>query len=384
MSPRPESKDTPAMADTAAPDTRPATRKRAFLLFGAALGLAALGYAGWQWIEGGRYVETDNAYVNAEIATVTPLTGGAVREVRVSNTQAVRKGDVLLVIDPTDAQIALATAEANYAAALRKARETFATGHALGATVGQRAADIGRTKAEITIAEADLARAKIDLDRRQALAGDGGVSGEELSSARAAFAKAQGNLAAARAGLAAAEAARGTANGQEAANAALIAGTTPETTPDVLAAKARLDAARIDLERTVVRAPVDGVITQRSVQVGQRVAPGTVVMNIVPLAQAFVDANFKESQLGNVRPGQPVELTADLYGSGVTYHGHVVGFSGATGSALAVIPAQNATGNWIKVVQRLPVRIALDPAELAKHPLRIGLSMDATIDTRAH
>ena len=372
------------MAETESADTRPATRKRAFLILGGVVGLVALGWLGWEWIEGSRWVSTDDAYVNAEIATVTPLTGGAVREVRVSNTQAVHKGDILLVIDPTDAQIALASAEANYGAALRKARETFAMGHALGATVGQRAADIGRMRAEIAIAEADLARAKIDLDRRQALAADGGVSGEELSSARAAFAKAEGNLAAARAGLAAAEAARGTADGQEAANAALTSGTTPETNPDVLAAKARLDAARIDLERTVVRAPVDGVITQRSVQVGQRVAPGTTVMNVVPVAQAFVDANFKESQLRNVRPGQPVELTADLYGSGVVYHGHVIGFSGGTGSALAVIPAQNATGNWIKVVQRLPVRIALDPAELAKHPLRVGLSMDATIDTRGH
>ena len=305
-------------------------------------------------------------------------------EVRVTNTQSVRKGDVLVVIDPTDARIALAAAEANYASAVRKVKQTIATGSALGAQTDERVADIGRMHAQVSIAEADLARARIDLTRREALAADGGVSGEELSSAKNAFAAAEGNLSAARASLAQAEAARGSAHGQEAANDALIVGTTPETNPDVLSAKARLDQARIDLDRTVVRAPVDGVVTQRAVQVGQRVSAGTTLMTVVPVTEAYVDANYKESQLHGVRPGQPVELTADIYGGKVVYHGRVVGFSGGTGSALAVIPAQNATGNWIKVVQRLPVRIALDRRELAQHPLRIGLSMDATIDTRGH
>jgi membrane fusion protein (multidrug efflux system) len=357
------------------------TRRRAFALFGAALGVLAVGYFGYQWLEGGRLVETDDAYVNAEVADVTPLTGGQVAQVLVSNTQAVKKGDVLVVIDPTDARIALAAAEANYASAVRKVKQTIATGNALGAQVGERVADIDRMKAQIAIAEADLARTRIDLSRREALAADGGVSGEELSSARNAFAAAGGNLAAARAGLAQAEAARGSANGQQAANSALVSGTTVETNPDVLAAKARLDQARLDLDRTVVRAPIDGVVTQRAVQIGQRVNAGTTLMTVVPVAQAYVDANFKESQLRNVRPGQPVELTTDLYGGKIVYHGHVVGFSGGTGAATAVIPAQNATGNWIKVVQRLPVRVALDPRELASHPLRIGLSVDATIDT---
>jgi membrane fusion protein (multidrug efflux system) len=373
------------MADTAATidQTKPgnSARRRAFTLFGALLVLIALVWFGYSWITGGRYVETDNAYVNAEVAAVTPLTGGVVAEVRVSNTQSVHAGDVLMVIDPTDARIALAAADADYAGALRKARQTIATGSALDATVGERVADIARMQAQVAIAEAGLTSARIDLDRRQALAADGGVSGEELSSAKNAFAAAQGNLAAARAGLAQARAARGSANGQQAANAALTSGTTPETNPDVLAAKARRDQAQIELARTVVRAPGDGVVTQRSVQVGQRVSAGTTVMTLVPVERAFVDANYKESQLRRVRPGQPVELTSDLYGGKVVYHGRVVGFSGGTGSALAVIPAQNATGNWIKVVQRLPVRIALDRAELAQHPLRMGLSMDATIDT---
>ena len=369
-------------AENAQDDARKAKRKQAFLLFGGVLALVAAGFGIYEWIEGGRYVDTDNAYVAAEVAQVTPLVAGPVLRVAVNDTQVVRKGDILVELDPTDAKIALAAAEADYADALRKVRQTVATGTALSAQVGERQADIARMTAQVQVATADLQRAEIDLKRRQSLVGDGAVSGEELTTARNAYASAQGQLAAARASLAAAQAARGTANGQQAANAALVNGTTPETNPQVLAAKARLDKARIDLDRTVIRAPVSGVVTQRNVQVGQSVAVGTPVMTIVPIGQAHVDANFKESQLAHVRPGQPVTLTSDLYGDDVVYHGRVVGFSGGTGSSLAVIPAQNATGNWIKVVQRLPVRVALDPHELGAHPLRIGLSMTATIDTR--
>ena len=370
--------DAQAQADAA----RKAKRKRAFLAFGAVLVLVAGGYALYEWIEGGRYVETDNAYVGTEVSQVTPLVAGPVLRVAVSDTQVVRRGDVLVELDSTDARIALAAAEADYADAQRKVRQTVATGTALSAQVGEREADIARMAAQVQVATADLQRAEIDLKRRQSLVSDGAVSGEELTSARNAYAGAQGQLAAARASLAAAQAARGTANGQQAANAALVGGTTTDTNPQVLAAKARLDKARIDLARTVIRAPVSGVVTQRTVQVGQSIAVGAPIMTIVPIAQAHVDANFKESQLAHVRPGQPVTLTSDLYGDDVVYHGRVVGFSGGTGSSLAVIPAQNATGNWIKVVQRLPVRVALDPHELGSHPLRNGLSMTATIDTR--
>ena len=375
-----------AVSDTPAqePVAQNNTRRRAFIVFALVLVVVAIVFFAYQWIEGGRYVETDDAYVNAEVAAVTPLTGGAVVQVLVTNTQSVKQGDVLVVIDPTDARIALAAAQAEYASAVRKVNQTIATGSALGAQIGERDADIGKMKAQMSIAEADLARAHLDLTRREALATDGGVSGEELSSARNAFATAQGNLAAARAGLAQALAAHGAAKGQDAANNALIVGTTTQTNPEVLVAKAKMDQARIDLDRTIVRAPVAGVIAQRAVQIGQRVPAGTTLMTVVPVTQAYVDANYKEGQLRMVRPGQPVELTADIYGGKVVYHGHVVGFSGGTGSALAVIPAQNATGNWIKVVQRLPVRIALDPHELADHPLRLGLSVVATIDTRAN
>jgi len=364
---------------TEAPAGNP--RKRGFLILGAVVGAAALVYGGYSWLTGGRYVETDNAYVNAEVAPVTALAGGTVVKVAVFDTKTVRKGEVLVELDPSDARIAVAEAEAAVAQALRKVNQTIATGTALTAQVAESDADIRRKEALVSVASSNLSRARIDLSRREALVSGGAVSGEELSSARNAFASAQGQLAVAQADLAQARAARGSARGQFSANDALVGGTSPSGNPDVLAAQARLERARLDLARTVIRAPVDGVVTQRAVQVGQRVASGVPLMTLVPIGDAHVDANFKESQLRRVQAGQAAELTSDLYGSKVVYHGRVVGFSGSTGSAMALIPAQNATGNWIKVVQRLPVRIELDPAELKAHPLRVGLSMTATIDT---
>ncbi|EGU01150.1 HlyD family efflux transporter periplasmic adaptor subunit, partial [Acinetobacter baumannii] len=215
------------------------------------------------------------------------------------------------------------------------------------------------------------------------LAASGAVSKEELTKAQSAVETAKAGLELAKAGLAQATSSRKAAESTLAANEALIQGVSETSTPDVQVAQAHVEQAQLDLERTVIRAPVDGVITRRNIQVGQRVAPGTSMMMIVPLNDLYVDANFKESQLKKVRPGQPVTLTSDLYGDDVEYHGKVVGFSGGTGSAFALIPAQNATGNWIKVVQRLPVRIALDPKELAEHPLRVGLSMEAKVDLSA-
>jgi len=356
-------------------------RKRGFLILGAVVGVAALVYGGYSWLTGGRYVETDNAYVNAEVAPVTALAGGTVIQVAAFDTKTVRKGEVLVELDPSDARIAVAEAEAAVAQALRRVNQTVATGTALSAQVSATDADIRRKQALVSVAASNLARARIDLGRREALVSGGAVSGEELSSARNAFTAAQGQLAVAEADLAQARAARGSAEGQYSANDALVGGTPPSGNPDVLAAQARLERARLDLARTVIRAPMDGVVTQRAVQVGQRVASGVPLMTIVPVADAHVDANFKESQLRRVQAGQNAELTSDLYGGKVVYHGKVVGFSGSTGSAMALIPAQNATGNWIKVVQRLPVRIALDPKDLKDHPLRVGLSMTVTIDT---
>ena len=223
-------------------------------------------------------------------------------------------------------------------------------------------------------------KARIDLERRQALAASGSVSGEELTVARNALNTANANLRAAQAAQALTAANQATAASTLQANTALIANTTPDTHPDVLAARAARDQARVNLERTVIRAPVDGVVSRRQVQVGQRVQPGAMLMLVVPIRDVYVDANFKEVQLTKVQPGQPVTLHSDLYGKDVEYKGTVVGFTGGTGAAFSVVPAQNATGNWIKVVQRLPVRIRLDPAQVAAHPLRVGLSMNVDID----
>ncbi|AMK22182.1 MULTISPECIES: EmrA/EmrK family multidrug efflux transporter periplasmic adaptor subunit [unclassified Sphingobium] len=356
------------------------TRRKWLVRLALVVLVVGAAYAIWYLLIGRNHVSTDNAYVNAEVAQVTPLISAQAVEVLVTDTQAVKRGDILVKLDPTNARIAMAQAEADLAEARRKFRQTVATSGALAAQVEARGADINQARAQLATAQADFDKARIDLRRREALAPNGAVSGEELTSARKGYAAAQAALDLARAGVATAEATRGAASGQLAANDALVRGSTIDTDPAVLAAKAKLDNARLDLGRSVIRAPIDGVVTRRQVQVGQRVAQGTPIMSIVPLAHVYVDANFKERQLGRVKPGMPATVTSDLYGGGVVYHGKVVGFSGGTGASMALIPAQNATGNWIKVVQRLPVRIALDPRELAEHPLRVGLSMEAEID----
>lgn len=259
----------------------------------------------------------------------------------------------------------------------------MATDGSLAAQITAREADERRAAAQLAAAEADFKRARIDLTRREALQGSGSVSGEELTRAQNAFAAAEANLSAAQAAAAQARANRETARNTRESNAVLIANANEETNPEVALARARRDRAAIDLERTVVRAPVDGVVAKRSVQLDQRVQAGMPLLAVVPVQQMHVDANFKEVQLEKVRVGQPVELHADIYGKSVTYHGTVEGFSGGSGAAFSAIPAQNATGNWIKVVQRLPVRVKLDPKELEQHPLKVGLSMNAKIDTRS-
>nr|WP_232475912.1 efflux RND transporter periplasmic adaptor subunit [Sphingomonas formosensis] len=356
-------------------------RKKLLAGIAGAVLLAGVGYGGWYVAIGSHHVETDNAYVGADTAEVTPMVAGQVAAVLKSDTDKVKRGDVLVRLDDSDAQIALSQAEADLAKARRQFGQTSATSQALQAQVQARAAEITRSRAQLAAAQAAYQKAQIDFDRRQKLSANGAVSGDELTSATNALASARAALEQAKVGVVQAEATRSAAFGDFAANNALIEGSTVTTNPDVLAAEARVRQARLDLSRTVIRAPVDGIVTSRSVQVGQRIAPGATVMRVVPVGQLYVDANFKEGQLSAVRPGQPVTLTSDLYGGRVTYHGRVVGFSGGTGSSFALIPAQNATGNWIKVVQRLPVRVALNPAELEAHPLRVGLSMTAEIDT---
>ena len=357
-------------------------RKRAFMGLAAVVASGALGYGAYAWLHAGRYVSTDNAYVATETAQVTPAIAGIVREVRVTDTQAVRRGDVVVLLDDTDATLALEQAEAELGRALRRVRGYVANDGSLAAQIASRAAEQRRAEAQVQAAVADFERAQIDLARRQALAASGSVSGDELTKARNAHDSARAALIAAQEQITRARADHGAAVGSRNANAVWIAGTSEDTNPEVALARARRDQARVNLERTVVRAPVDGVVARRTVQVGQQVQAGLSLLSVVPLHQAHVDANFKEVQLDHVRIGQPVELTSDLYGSSVSYHGVVVGLSGGTGSAFATIPAQNATGNWIKVVQRVPVRIEIDAQELATRPLQVGLSMNATIDTR--
>ncbi len=371
--------EVPAAEAPQVPEVTDKKKRRRKILIALTAAKLLSGAAFWLLADGD-HVATDNAYVNADSAQVTALVSGPVRSVEVVNTQFVRRGQILFRLDDSDARLALAKAEADYLKARKLFGQTSATSGSLAAQIGARDADIGQAQAQLAAASANVEKARIDLNRRAKLAESGAVSGEELTVAQSAFITAQANVAQARAAVSTASASRGAARESWAANEALIAGTTVDTNPDVAAAKARLDQARLDLERTVIRAPIDGVVTNRQIQVGQRVSAGAAVMTIVPVNSAYVDANFKEGQLARVRPGQKVELKSDLYGSDVIYHGRVVGFSGGTGSAFALIPAQNATGNWIKVVQRVPVRIALDPRELARHPLRVGLSMEAEID----
>lgn len=335
-----------------ATELRKLWRQRLLLGLGATVALVAIIAGAWWYIVSQNYASTDDAYVDASVASITPQIDGPVLDANVNDTQMVKRGDVLVRLDPSDQTIALAQAEANYGEARRKVEQYFANASAGSATVAAR--------------QADLARAALDFKRRAALASTGAVSGDELTTARNALDTARADLDAARRQLASQQ--------------ALIRNTNIDNNPEVLASKAMLDAAKLALSRTIIRSPVDGIVAQNNVQVGQRVQVGTQLMTVVPISWVYVNANFKEGQLRKVRVGQKATLTSDLYGSSVVFHGHVAGVGGGTGSAFAVIPAQNATGNWIKVVQRLPVRIALDPAELARHPLRVGLSMDATID----
>jgi membrane fusion protein (multidrug efflux system) len=315
----------PIETSTTIASTPNAGKKRLRLFALLAMTVAVAGCGGWAYWEdvGSRYISTDNAYTAAEVALVTAEIDGPVADVRVTDSQKVKRGDVLVVLDDTDAKLAKRQAEA----------------------------DLARAVAQVASAKANLERSGIDLKRREALVGSGSVSGDELTQVK-----------------------NGATNARAALDGALAA--------EVLA-EARLDKAKVDLGRTVIRAPVDGVIARRQVQLGQRVQPSVPLLSVVPVRDMYVNANFKEVQLSDVHPGQTVDLVCDLYGDKVVYHGIVDGFNGGTGSAFALIPAQNATGNWIKVVQRLPVRVRLDPAELEAHPLRVGLSMNARIDLRS-
>ena len=354
-------------------------RKKMLGILAVILLIIALIYVIWHFLLG-QSVSTENAYVGAETAEITSMVSGQITEVRVSDTQQVKKGDVLAVVDNRDAKIALAQAEAELAKAKRQYTQSSANSSSLNSQILISADDINSAKAQVAQAQVAYEQAQQEFERRNKLSASGAISKEEFSKSQSALNNAKASLDVAKASLAQAESKRKAAQSNLDANDALIRGTSQSSTPDVLVAQAKVEQAQLELERTEIRAPLDGVIVRRSIQVGQRVAPGSIMMRVVPISQLYVDANFKESQLENVRVGQKVTLTSDLYGDDVEYHGTVIGFAGGTGSAFALIPAQNATGNWIKVVQRLPVRIQLDPKQLAEHPLRVGLSMEATID----
>ena len=326
-------------------------RRKGFILFGAAILVAGCVYGGW-WLFVGRFIETtDDAYVAGNIVAVTSRENATVIALYADNTQAVRRGQLLIEMDPSVAEVNVRAAEANLARVARSVRGTFASADSYSAQLSQ--------------AEVALAQAKSDYQRRQAALA-GAVSGEELSHARDAVQAAEAAVNSARGGLAQAQSS--------------IAGVDIAHNPDVQAAGAQLRAAAIALSHMKIVAPVDGVIAQRTVQVGQHVNAGTPLMAVVPLSDVWVDANFKEVQLARMRIGQPVRITTDIYGNNVVYHGHIAGLGAGSGSAFAVLPAQNASGNWIKIVQRVPVRIVLEARELTDNPLRVGLSVNAEVD----
>lgn len=313
-----------------------------------ALGVTLAYFLFWQHEE-----ETEDAYVAGHLVQITPQITGTVRKVMFDDTELVKKGDVLITLDDSDFQLAYDRAQNELIQAIRQNKQQTATN--------------SQAKAQVLLRKADLARAQADLRRRELLSGTDAISGEELSHARAAVVQAQAALKAVEAAETSAQAAIGN-------NIPL------RQQPAVQTAVSRIKDAWLNLQRTQIHAPIAGQVAKRNVQVGQRITQGVPLMAVVPLDNLWVDANFKESQLRKMRIGQSVEMVSDLYGSKLVYHGKVMGLSAGTGSAFSLLPAQNATGNWIKVVQRVPVRISLDPRELRANPLRMGLSMTVKVD----
>jgi membrane fusion protein, multidrug efflux system len=328
-------------------------RRRGLTLIACAVSAAALVWGGFHWFVGRHHIDTDNAYVVGNVLQITPQVNGTVLSIQADETDFVHAGQSLVKLDEVDARVALEQAQAQLAQSVRESRSLFANSASL--------------IAQMSLRQADVKRAQDDVNRRAPLVSSGAVSQEEFDHANAQLAIAQSALTVAKEQLNAAQ--------------TQTEGTTVETHPGVLRSAAKLREAYLALQRVDVKAPIDGHVAKRSVQVGQRVQLGTPLMTMVALNQLWVDANFKESQLKELRIGQPAELQADVYGKNIVFHGKVLGLGAGTGAAFSLLPSQNATGNWIKVVQRVPVRIALDPQELAAHPLRVGLSMDVMVDT---
>ncbi|MDB5838120.1 MAG: emrA [Herminiimonas sp.] len=337
---------------TETPSPSNGRRRRLLVIVTIAVAIALIAYGIWWATFARHYESTDDAYVAGNVVQVTPQVGGTVLSIHADDTELVAAGKPLIELDQSDARVALEQAQAQLGQAVREVRTLFSNNGALNANV--------------TLRTAEMQRARSDLARRQELIGTGAVSAEDVAHARSALQSAESALLAAREQLA--------------SNRVLTDRTSVAEHPNVRRAAGQVQAAYLALSRSVLPAPITGYVARRSVQVGQRVAPGTPLLSIVPLDALWVDANFKEVQVAHMRIGQPVALHSDLYGSDVVYHGKVAGLSAGTGAAFALLPPQNASGNWIKIVQRIPVRIELDPKELAQRPLRIGLSMRAKVD----
>lgn len=349
----------PPSASTPTPQQR--KRKQALLILAAAIALIAIAWTAWHFLVGRWSEETEDAYVQGNVVTVTPQTGGTVVAIGAEDGQKALAGQVLVRFDAADADAAYAQAEAGLANAVRQIRGVY------------RAVDAGQAEvqarfAAVRQAQAALASAPADVARRSGLVASGAVSAEELAHARTQLASAQATLASAQAAVSGAR-----ENVER--NRALVDNAGIRDNPQVAAAAAQLRQAWLNKQRTQVIAPIDGFIAKRTVQLGQRVAPGTPLMAVIPLQDVWVDANFKETQLNKLRLGQRVEMTSELYGDDVVYHGKLQSLGLGTGSAFSILPAQNASGNWIKIVQRVPVRVEIEPKELQEHPLRLGLSM---------
>ncbi len=343
---------TPA-ANNQAPDTSN-PRKRKILLVVLAIVVVLAGLGVWAYHEFyGRWNEsTDDAYVNGNVVEITPLVTGTVVSIGADDGDLVHEGQVLINFDPNDAQVGLQSAQANLARTVRQVRGLYS--------------NVDGMKAQVNAQQAEVQKAQDNFNRRKSLAAGGAISQEELSHARDDLTSALNALANARQQLM--------------TTSALVDDTVVSSHPDVMAAAAQLRQAYLTTARSTLIAPVTGYVAKRTVQLGQRVQPGTALMAVIPLDQLWIDANFKETQLRDMRIGQPVDIEADLYGSDVKYSGTIDSLGAGTGSAFALLPAQNATGNWIKIVQRVPVRIHINAQELAKHPLRVGLSTQVDVN----
>ncbi|MCJ8202813.1 HlyD family efflux transporter periplasmic adaptor subunit [Pseudomonas sp. RGM2987] len=329
-------------------------RKRKVMLLVLALIVILGGLAVWGWHElYGRWNEsTDDAYVNGNVVEITPQVTGTVVSIGADDGDLVREGQVLVQFDPNDAEVGLQSAQANLARTVRQVRGLYS--------------NVDGMRAQVNAQEAEVKKAQENYNRRKNLAAGGAISQEELSHARDDLTSAQNALANARQQLK--------------TTSALVDDTVVSSHPDVQSAAAQLRQAYLADARSTLIAPVTGYVAKRTVQLGQRVQPGTALMAVIPLDQLWIDANFKETQLRDMRIGQPVDIETDLYGSDVKYSGTIDSLGAGTGSAFALLPAQNATGNWIKIVQRVPVRIHVNAEELGRHPLRVGLSTQVNVD----